>query len=195
MIQIVDCAVAIGIDLAAEPITLGIYFHKKRTITVMELSFQPRFALDELAVSSDKIGFCLFDGFGDAGGNTLYFPPAYTGGGAQTGCGFDNPDGEFVRMGLSPGAADRYASQREFQWIDIAGLRPGGYTLRAIANPTGSIIESGPPNNVVLEPREGGRLPYDVFRELDLGPGGYASVPSTDVKRGVREALKRKLAR
>ena len=102
---------------------------------------------------ADKIGFCLFDGFGDAGGNTLYFPPGYTGGGSQTWCGFDNPDGEFVRMGLSPGAADRYASQREFQWIDVAGLRPGGYTLRAIANPAGAILESGPPNNVVLEPR------------------------------------------
>jgi hypothetical protein len=103
--------------------------------------------------ASDKVGFCLFDGFGDAGGNTLYFPPGYTGGGSQTWCGFDNPDGEFVRIGLSPGAADRYASQREFQWIDIAGLRPGGYTLRAIANPTGSIRESGLPNNVVLESR------------------------------------------
>jgi hypothetical protein len=43
--------------------------------------------------------------------------------------------------------------------------------------------------------REGGRRPYDVFRELDLGPGGYASVPSSDVKRGVREAVKKKLAR
>lgn len=43
--------------------------------------------------------------------------------------------------------------------------------------------------------RKGGRLPYDVFRELDLGPGGYASAPSSDVKRGVREAVKKKLAR
>jgi Lysyl oxidase len=103
--------------------------------------------------ASDKIGFCLFDGFGDAGGNTLYFPPGYTGGGSQTWCGFDNPDGEFVRMGLSPGAADRYASQREFQWIDVAGLRPGAYALRAIANPAGAIVESGPPNNVVVETR------------------------------------------
>jgi hypothetical protein len=102
---------------------------------------------------ADKVGFCLFDGFGDAGGATLYFPPGHTGSGSQTWCGFDNPDGEFVRMGLSPGAADRYASQREFQWVDVAGLRPGSYTLRAIANPAGSIVESGPPNNVVVEQR------------------------------------------
>jgi hypothetical protein len=66
---------------------------------------------------SDKVGFCLFDGFGDAGGATLYFPPDYKGSGPQTWCGFDHPEGDFVRIGLSPGAADRYASQREFQWI------------------------------------------------------------------------------
>jgi Bacterial Ig domain/Lysyl oxidase len=103
--------------------------------------------------TSDKIGFCLFDGFGDAGGATLYFPPGYMGNGTQTWCGFDHPDGDFVRMGLSPGAADRYASQREFQWIDIAGLRPGVYTLRATANPDGSIVESNSLNNQLVESR------------------------------------------
>jgi hypothetical protein len=43
--------------------------------------------------------------------------------------------------------------------------------------------------------REAGRTPYDVYRELDLGPGGYAVAPSTDTRRGVRLALKRKLRR
>jgi Lysyl oxidase/Bacterial Ig domain len=103
--------------------------------------------------TSDKIGFCLFDGFGDAGGGSLYFPPGHTGSGTQTWCGFDHPDGRFVRMGLSPGAADRYASQREFQWIDIAGLRPGTYTLSATANPDGSVVESDSRNNELLESR------------------------------------------
>jgi hypothetical protein len=42
---------------------------------------------------------------------------------------------------------------------------------------------------------DAGRVPYDVFRELDLGVGAYASVPSFDVKRGVREKLKKKLGR
>jgi hypothetical protein len=36
---------------------------------------------------------------------------------------------------------------------------------------------------------------WDLYRELDLGPGGYASVPSTEVKQGVRDALRRKLNR
>ncbi len=43
--------------------------------------------------------------------------------------------------------------------------------------------------------RDGGRIPYDIYRELDLGPGGYATASSTDVKRGVREKLKQKLNR
>jgi hypothetical protein len=38
--------------------------------------------------------------------------------------------------------------------------------------------------------REAGRTPYD-----DLGPGGYAVAPSTDTRRGVRLALKKKLRR
>jgi hypothetical protein len=39
------------------------------------------------------------------------------------------------------------------------------------------------------------RTPYDVFRELDLGPGGYAIGPSTDTRRTVRRAVKSKLRR
>ena len=39
------------------------------------------------------------------------------------------------------------------------------------------------------------RTPYDVHRQLDLGPGGYAIAPSTDARRGVDVALRRKLRR
>jgi Arc/MetJ-type ribon-helix-helix transcriptional regulator len=35
-------------------------------------------------------------------------------------------------------------------------------------------------------------LPIDVYRRLDLGPGGYSSFPATAVREGVREALRRK---
>lgn len=36
------------------------------------------------------------------------------------------------------------------------------------------------------------RTPFDVYQQLDLGPGGYAIAPSTDTRRGVDEALRRK---
>jgi hypothetical protein len=39
------------------------------------------------------------------------------------------------------------------------------------------------------------RVPYDIYAELDLGPGSYAIAPSTDTRRGVQEAIKRKLGR
>ena len=43
--------------------------------------------------------------------------------------------------------------------------------------------------------QDAGRTPYGVYRQLDLGPGGYAIAPSTDTRRGVDVALRRKLRR
>ncbi len=42
---------------------------------------------------------------------------------------------------------------------------------------------------------ESRRSPYDVYQLLDLGPGGYAGVPSTATRRGVVAALRKKLRR
>jgi hypothetical protein len=42
---------------------------------------------------------------------------------------------------------------------------------------------------------ESRRKPYDIYRRLDLGPGGYAIAPSTRVRDGVRRALEKKLRR
>ena len=39
------------------------------------------------------------------------------------------------------------------------------------------------------------RTPYDIYRELDHGPGGSAIAPSTETKRAVRAAIKKKLGR
>jgi hypothetical protein len=33
---------------------------------------------------------------------------------------------------------------------------------------------------------------YDVYEQLDLGPGGYALAPSTETRRGVQEVLRRR---
>ena len=43
--------------------------------------------------------------------------------------------------------------------------------------------------------REARRVPYDVYKELDLGSGGYAVAPATQARRGVQAALRRKLRR
>ncbi len=47
-------------------------------------------------------------------------------------------------------------------------------------------------NDVVREAR---RVPYDIYKELDLGPGGYTVAPATQTRRGVRAAIRRKLRR
>ena len=36
------------------------------------------------------------------------------------------------------------------------------------------------------------RTPYDVYRELDLGPGGYAIAPSTKTREGMQKTLPKK---
>ena len=43
--------------------------------------------------------------------------------------------------------------------------------------------------------RNASRTPYDVYATLDLGPGGYAIGPSTNTRRDVRKAIRRKLGR
>ena len=43
--------------------------------------------------------------------------------------------------------------------------------------------------------RETQRMPYDIYRELDHGPGGSAIAASTDTRRAVRAAIKKKLGR
>jgi hypothetical protein len=37
--------------------------------------------------------------------------------------------------------------------------------------------------------------PFEIYKELDLGEGGYAIAPSSQVKEGVKAALQRKLQR
>ena len=40
--------------------------------------------------------------------------------------------------------------------------------------------------------RSNGQSAFEIYRQLDLGPGGYAIAPSTDTRRGMQVALKRK---
>jgi hypothetical protein len=36
------------------------------------------------------------------------------------------------------------------------------------------------------------RKPYDIYRELDLGPGGYAVAPAREAKSAVAQVIRRK---
>jgi len=39
------------------------------------------------------------------------------------------------------------------------------------------------------------RAAHEIYEELDLGSGGCAVAPSTEARRGVREAIRKKLER
>jgi hypothetical protein len=36
------------------------------------------------------------------------------------------------------------------------------------------------------------RLPFEIYEALDLGPGGYAIAPSTETRKGVTIAIRKK---
>ena len=71
--------------------------------------------------------------------------------------------------------------------------------LRRIRDATGLRISEALKRGLrSLEDRitdETARTPYSIYRQLDLGPGGYAVAPSTDTRSGVTKAIRRKLGR
>ena len=70
-------------------------------------------------------------------------------------------------------------------------------TLRQIREATGlpisEVLKQGL-RSLKQQVRDASRQrPYDFYERLDLGPGGYASAPSTETRRGVAAALRKKL--
>jgi hypothetical protein len=75
--------------------------------------------------------------------------------------------GSYGRMGISPQVGDLYTSRNPVQWIDITGLRPGLYTLRATANPLNALVESSTANNVLDHVRPiPGAIANDISHSL-----------------------------
>jgi hypothetical protein len=73
------------------------------------------------------------------------------------------------------------------------------FALRQIREATGLPISKALKEGLrVLQQRvreQGIRTPYEIYSELDLGAGRYAIAASTDVRRGVRKALRKKYRR
>ena len=70
-------------------------------------------------------------------------------------------------------------------------------TLRQIRETTGlpisEVLKQGL-RSLKQQVRDASRQrPYDFYERLDLGPGGYANAPSTETRRGVAAALRKKL--
>lgn len=54
-----------------------------------------------------------------------------------------------THQGISIGWADVYETAHECEYLDVTGLAAGTYTLRVTINPSGTIVEASPNNNVV----------------------------------------------
>ena len=70
-------------------------------------------------------------------------------------------------------------------------------TLRQIREATGlpisEVLKQGL-RSLKQQVRDASRQrPYDFYVRLDLGPGGYTTAPSTQTRRGVTAALRKKL--
>ncbi|MBM3812993.1 MAG: ribbon-helix-helix protein, CopG family [Acidimicrobiia bacterium] len=69
-------------------------------------------------------------------------------------------------------------------------------TLRQIRDATGLPISEALKQGLRSLKRqvrdESGHHPYDLYERLDLGPGGYATAPSTETRRGMAAALRKK---
>ena len=120
---------------------------------------------------SDKVGFCMWDSWVmDGGSSTKYFPVFYKGVGPTTWCAPRDASARFTHMGISRNYGDLYAAQSTDQWVDIKGLNPGNYQIKATANPNGYIDESNPNSNTVT-----------VTRTI---PGTIANTASKNVAHG-----------
>lgn len=69
-------------------------------------------------------------------------------------------------------------------------------TLAALRKQTGlsisDVLKRGLESYAEAVREEVGSTPFDIFRQLDLGPGGYAAAPARDAKAAVVETLRGK---
>lgn len=71
--------------------------------------------------------------------------------------------------------------------------------LKQVTKRTGWSVSTALKRGVLVLHDEVGRRTetsaFEIYRRLDLGPGGYAIAPSTETRRGMQIALKRKSRR
>ena len=69
-------------------------------------------------------------------------------------------------------------------------------TLTALRKQTGlsisDVLKRGLESYAKAVREEVAETPFDIYRRLDLGPGGYAVAPARDAKAAVVETLRRK---
>lgn len=95
-----------------------------------------------------KVGFCMLD--------VESLPERHSNPGEQAyeksnveNCRANEPEADFLRMGVTEGWRDVYESDVTFQWVDVSDLSPGHYRLAAESDPYDIVVESDETNNGV----------------------------------------------
>jgi hypothetical protein len=115
------------------------HFHAQR-VAAYELQTTGGARVAESA--KNVAGFCMFDSWGDESTRASFYPTD----GTSCARGEASYAG-LLRMGISPGWGDLYASQIWDQWVDVTGVAPGTYRLVGIADPDDLYEESNEANN------------------------------------------------
>jgi hypothetical protein len=72
-------------------------------------------------------------------------------------------------------------------------------TLARLRKTTGlsisEVLKRGLQAYVQRAEQQGAARPFDIYRHLDLGAGGWSLAPAGDAKRAVKEAVRRKIGR
>ena len=72
-------------------------------------------------------------------------------------------------------------------------------TLKEIQQATGMSVSAALKRGLIVlrndMAKEASTTPYDIYKRLDLGPGGYAIGPSKAIRRTLRDAISKKLGR
>ncbi len=115
-----------------------------------------------------KVGFCMLD--------VESLPERHASPGEQTyeesiveNCRADEPEADFLRMGVTEGWRDVYGSDVTFQWVDVSDLSPGHYRLAAEADPHDIVVESDEANNGMAIAEEVSVVPGYVAQPLEVG--------------------------
>ncbi|MXZ89070.1 MAG: hypothetical protein F4Z07_09575 [Dehalococcoidia bacterium] len=120
------------------------HFHLMK---VMEYSLWDETGTTQVAPGR-KVGFCMLD--------VEPLPERHPAPGERgyeeediENCRANQPDTDYLLMGVTEGWRDVYEGNLTFQWVDVSDLSPGHYRLAARADPHDIVVESDETNNGV----------------------------------------------
>ena len=115
-----------------------------------------------------KVGFCMLD--------VESLPERHPSPGERAyeekvveNCRANEPEADFLQMGVTEGWRDVYEGKVTYQWVDVSELSPGHYRLAAEADPHDIVVESDETNNGIAISETISVVPGYVAQPLEVG--------------------------